>query len=301
MSGSAFAYTEKKQRKGENQLRLGVVMTGVGAHAAAAAGVLTELERRGVAPYAVCGMQGGAWPAALAAAGWPARDVNRAFEQAAGMGGRLLAPSVWERLRTAGHGMASGTRINRLLNAQTGQRALSFSPCAALFPCRLARNGQRVVFSSRAFMQDSDALLAMQATVSFAARACMALPPFLAPVSYMGSALLAETDVGFAVRQLLALGAQRVLVIAPVPSPQHAPDALDLAGTALRLAGEQPLGEAACVLRMTMPATAGALSFEQMPACCEAGRRAAERELDGVFERMGMAFCRVLPFRRHTI
>ena len=61
--------------------------------------------------------------------------------------------------------------------------------------------------------------------------------------------------------------------------------------------GEQPLEEEIGVLRIDMPESAGALSFEQLDACSEAGRRAAERELDGVFDRMGLAFCRVLPFR----
>ena len=79
------------------------------------------------------------------------------------------------------------------------------------------------------------------------------------------------------------------------------PDALDLAGTALRLAGEQPLGEETGVLRVIMPESAGALSLTQLAACSEAGRRAAEQELDGVFDRMGMAFCRVLPFRGQTM
>ena len=46
-------------------MRLGVVLTGIGACAAASAGALTWLLDAGVAPYAVCGMQAAAWPAAL--------------------------------------------------------------------------------------------------------------------------------------------------------------------------------------------------------------------------------------------
>lgn len=280
-------------------MRLGVVMTGTGAHAAACVGVMKELSLRGIAPYAVCGMGMGAWPAALFAAGLDTQEMGKAINQAAGMGRRMIAPTAYERLGR--RGMPAGVRLNHLLGVQTGQRVLSLCPGAALFPCRMARNGQRVLFSTRAFMQEASAMLVMQASVGFAARACLAAPPFLAPVQFMGSPLLGETDTAFCVRQLLLLGAQRVLVILPFASPRRVPDALDLAGTALRLAGEQPLSEETGVLRIAMPESAGAMSLNQMEACSEAGKNAAERELSGIFDRMGMAFCRVLPFRGQTL
>lgn len=276
-------------------------MTGMGAHAAASIGVMKELERRGIVPGAVCALQWGAWPAALFAAGCGAQEMEKALHQAAGMGGRMLAPCLRERLCPPPRRMASGVRLNRLLNTQTGGRVLSLCPGAALFPCRLARSGQRVVFSTRAFHQEADAMLAMQASVSFAARAALAMPPFLAPLSMMGSPLLGETDAGFAVRALLRLGMHRVLVVAPVSSPRRAPDALDLAGASLRLACAPPAGEGVGVLRVIMPDAAGALSFARMDDCCQAGALAAVRELDALFEGMGMAFCRVLPFRRQTM
>ena len=50
-------------------MRLGVVLTGAGACAAASAGALTWLLDAGVSPCAVCGMQAAAWPAALYLAG----------------------------------------------------------------------------------------------------------------------------------------------------------------------------------------------------------------------------------------
>lgn len=223
------------------------------------------------------------------------------MRQAAAMGRKMLAPTAHERLCAPGQGMTAGLRLNRLLSAQTGQRVLSLCPGAALFPCRMARNGQRVVFSTRAFMQEASAMLAMQASLAFAARACMSTPPLLVPMTFMGSPLLPETDVAFCARQLMLLGAHRVLVIQPYPSPRRVPDALDLADTALRLAGEQPLGEETAVLRVIMPETAGALSFEKMEDCCEAGRWAASQALDGLFDQLGMAFCRVLPFRRQSV
>ena len=74
-------------------MRLGVVLTGIGACAAASAGALTWLLDAGVAPYAVCGMQAAAWPAALYLVGY---DADRLRGAAAAHGGCL-------RPRRAGH------------------------------------------------------------------------------------------------------------------------------------------------------------------------------------------------------
>ena len=76
-------------------MRLGVVLTGIGACAAASAGALTWLLDAGVAPYAVCGMQAAAWPAALYLVGYDADRLRVAAVQAA-LGGCL-------RPRRAGH------------------------------------------------------------------------------------------------------------------------------------------------------------------------------------------------------
>lgn len=294
--GALYIYYAAKRRKGADGLRLGVVMMGTGAHAAACVGVLAELERRGIEPHAVCALGAGAWPAALFAAGWNAANMEKALHQAARLGRRMLAPVGYELVKRPP--APRGVRLNRLLNAQTGQCVLSVCPGAAVFPCRLARSGQRIVFSTRAYPQESGAFLAMQASLAFAARAQMALSPFLLPLGYMGSSLLGEMDVAFACRQLLALGAHRVLVVSPYPCAQDAPDALDLAGAPLRLAGEEPLGKDCSVLRIAMPHGAGALAFHKMESCAQSAQEAARRELDSIFSGMGMAFCRVLPFRR---
>ncbi|MBQ7886391.1 MAG: hypothetical protein IJ313_05805 [Clostridia bacterium] len=279
-------------------MRLGVVMTGAGAHAAASVGVMRELERRGITPYAVCGLQSGAWPAALFAAGLSMDGMEKALHQAARAGSRMIAPGWYERLTPSPARMPIGARLNHLLSAQTGQRILSLCPGAAVFPCRMARTGQRVLFSTRGYMLDGGEMLAMQASVGFAARAAMGLAPFLAPVQYMGSALLGETDVAFACRQLMLLGAHRVLVIEPAPSPRRVPDALDLAACAIRLAAGRTHEQETGVLRVTMPDAVGALSLSRLGECALAGEAAAARELDDLFNQMGMARCRVLAFRR---
>lgn len=277
-------------------MQLGVVMTGAGAHAAACMGVLRELKRRGIVPYTVCGLLAGAWPAALYASGMSMESMEKALQQAAGAGGRLIAPMWYERLM--GNGMPGGMRLNHMLSAQTGERMLSLCPDSVVFPCRMARTGQRVIFTSRGYMMDADAMLVTHTSAGFAARAAMGFAPFLAPLSYMGSLLLCDMDLSFACRQLMLLGAQRVLVIEPVPSPRRTPDALDLAAGQLRLNAERPQEREAGILRITMPDTVGALSLSRLEECARAGEAAAARELDGLFDRMGMAHCRVLTFRR---
>jgi len=279
-------------------LHLGIVMTGAGAHAAACVGVLRELERRGIEPYAVCGMLCGAWPAALFAAGMSQAGMEKALQQAAQAGNRLIAPTWYERF--AAGGMPCGLRMNHLLGAQTGQRALALCPGAAVFPCRLMRTGQRIVFSSRAYMQDAGAMLAMQASAGFAARAAMGLAPFLAPMNYMGSAVIGDVDIAFACRQLMLMGAHRILIIAPVPSVRRRADALDLAVGALRISGERLCPSEAAVLRIPMPDTAGALSLRRLEECARAGEMTAACMLDDILDQIGMARCRVLMFRRRT-
>jgi len=244
----------------------------------------------------VCGLRWGAWPAALFAAGVSMEGMEKALHQAAHMGKRMIAPTWYERLGRSC--MPEGQRLNHLLAVQTGQRILSLCPGAALFPCRMLRSGQRVVFSTRAYMQDEGAMLAMQASAGFAARAAMGFSPFLAPVQYMGSPLLGDADTAFACRQLMLLGAHRVLLIEPLPSPRRIPDAWDLAYGALRLAAQRPHGQETAVLRIAMPESAGALSFAQMEECARAGRSAAQKELDALLDSIGLARCRVLAFRR---
>ena len=74
-------------------MRLGVVLTGIGACAAASAGALTWLLDAGVAPYAVCGMQAAAWPAALYLVGYDADRLRGAAVQAARAGRRFRPPA----------------------------------------------------------------------------------------------------------------------------------------------------------------------------------------------------------------
>ena len=137
----------------------------------------------------------------------------------------------------------------------------------------------------------------MQASAAFAVRACMGLPPFLQPLTWMGSPLLPEYDVQEGARQLFALGVHRVLIAACRPSPRSAPDALDFAAVDLAHGGEALIPGTAC-LRIQMPEGVHALSMDAVMDCAEAGKKMAEQELDHLLSCMGMATCRILPFQR---
>lgn len=282
-------------------MRLGVVMMGLGAHAAANAGVMRVLEERGMEIHCVCGLHMGAWPAMLYTMGKSAQETEDVLCRAAQMGRRLLGPSLSLRamLRRGENALCAGERLERLLIAQAGHRVLALCEKNAVFPCRLLRTGHRVGFSTRAFTQEG-VMLSMQASLSFAARAVMALPPLLGVKEFMGSALIGESDAAFACRLLESMGAHRVLVIAPFAGARRKPDAFELAGSALYGMESIERLTHAGVIRIAMPEDAGAADFGRMAQCARAGYDAAREELDGILERMGMACCRVIPFERRT-
>jgi len=294
------AYTDRDKPMGGDGMRLGLVLTGTGAHAAAGAGALRALMERGIEPHCVCGMGGGAWPAALYALGKDAEEIREIIVHAEAAGKRLLLPGASARAILTGkkQALCDGRRLEKLLLMHAGHRVLSLADRTAVFPCRLARNGRRIVFSTRPFEPD-DALLAMQASVSFAARAAMTMPPLLAPPAYMGSFLLGESDLAFAWRLSVQLGAQRVLMAVPDVSPKRKPDALDLVAIARQGGAQQAAREAqAGLLYMTMPETVGAADLDRASACELTGYFQAREQLDGLLEEMGMAGCRILPFER---
>ena len=116
----------------------------------------------------------------------------------------------------------------------------------------------------------------------------------------MGSPLLPLDDLPLACRLLTAMGAQRVLVVAPQSALRHQPDALEQAsGFFVPCARE--LGENVGVFRIPLPETLGALSLDRILPAMDVGREAAEQGMEAALERIGMPLCRVLPFRRRLI
>ena len=277
-------------------MRLGVVLTGTGVHAAAGAGVLCELWRRQMEPYAVCGIGAGAWPAALFAAGVDAAQMEEAAALAQRMGVRMLRPK-----RGFAKGRADSVYacpgMERLLAAQTGGRILALCPRRAVIPVRMARQERDVAFATQSFAPGRGEMLVMQASAAFAARAAMGLAPFLTPTVWMGKPLLPTADIQTGISLLTDMGAQRVLVVEAEPPPRHEMDALETAALPL-CRSKGSLAEGTARLCVMLPEQVGALSFSQIMPCMAAGKRAAERELDRILEEMGLAACRVLPFRR---
>ena len=284
-------------------MRLGVVLTGIGAYAAAGAGVLRALEARGIEPHCVCGMDGGAFAAALYAMGKDAAEIRDIIAKTGAAGKGLIRPTAGVHALLTGRktALCDGKRIEKLLLMHAGHRVLSLADRPAVFPCKLARNGQRIVFSTRPF-EPEGAMLSMQASVSFAARAAMGMPPLLAPIEYMGSPLLGENELAFACRLLLQLGAQRVLLCLPVVSLKRKPDMLDLTAIARQGDARQAAREVhAGLLQITMPESVGALDMDCASVIEMAGYFAARDGLDGLLEDMNMASCRILPFAKRFI
>lgn len=279
-------------------MRLGVVLTGIGACAAASAGALTWLLDAGVAPYAVCGMQAAAWPAALYLVGYDADRLRGAAVQAARAGRRLLTADASARdvLGMKKSAICRGRRLERLLAAQTGERALGLCERQGVFLCRAARSGHVVAFCTQSVTQDG-AIVTLQASTAFAARAALSRPPFVSPMEWMGSPLLPMDDVPLACRLLQTMGAQRVLVVAPQTALRHQPDALEQAsGFFMPCARE--MGGNAGVFRIPLPEKFGALSLSDLLLGADAGREAAAQGMEAALMRLGMPLCRVLPFRR---
>ncbi|MFR8438865.1 MAG: hypothetical protein ACLVCR_06415 [Lachnospiraceae bacterium] len=279
-------------------MRLGVVLTGIGACAAASAGALTWLLDAGVAPYAVCGMQAAAWPAALYLVGYDADRLRGAAAQAARAGRRLLTADASARdvLGMKKSAICRGRRLEKLLAAQTGERALGLCERQGVFLCRAARSGHVVAFCTQSMTQDG-AIVTLQASTAFAARAALSRPPFVSPMEWMGSPLLPMDDVPLACRLLQTMGAQRVLVVAPQTALRHQPDALEQAsGFFMPCARE--IGGNVGVFRIPLPEKFGALSLSDLLLGADAGREAAAQGMEAALMRLGMPLCRVLPFRR---
>ena len=140
-------------------------------------------------------------------------------------------------------------------------------------------------------------MLSQQATVSFAARAAMACPPLIAPLPWGGSWLLADEDAVWAAQQLLQLGADRVLIVDPRPALSRKMDALELALVTGSFSLEEAESPVTGLFTISIPPHMGALDFKKMPEMAHIGYEASQTQLDAVLEKLGMARCRILPFK----
>jgi len=280
-------------------MRLGIVMTGTGALAAANVGVLRLISERGIPVHAVCGVQCGAWIGALHAAGYDVRDMEKTFAKVSAGAGRLFRAQHAAQSLTSGKRawLCEGKGIDHLLKVQTGEMLLGLCVRRAIFPCRIASSGKRVIFATRAYACGRLCEMTQQATVGFAARAAMANPPFLAPLPWAGSWLLPEEDTSWAAQQLTFMGADCVLIIVPHTDGSRGMDALELAAAHRSWQQEGESNQAAYVLRTQMPPGVHALEYRKMAEIVQAGYDAAQARLDAALMKLGMTQCRILPFR----
>ena len=222
----------------------------------------------------------------------------RAAAHAARMGKRMLQRGASGRALLRGRdSLFAAPGLERLLGVQTQGRVLALCPRRAVFLARHA-DGRRIVFTTRHLPCAQGELMAMQTGVGFAARACMAFAPFLPPLEWAGAPLLPAMDVCAAAQHLTELGAQRVLIVQGRRSPRTRPDALERTALCCMAADESALPPGAAMLHVPLPDGVSALSLGAVNACVEAGKKTAGQQLDCLFERMGMSFCRVIPFRR---
>ena len=283
-------------------MRLGIVMMGTGVCAAANAGVLRLLEERAIEIYAVCGMQDGAWTAALHVTGYDAQGMEKALVHGVGGSGRLFQAQHSSRAILSGKNgwISDGKRIDRLIKIQTGEKLLGLCGRRGIFPCRLASSGKRVIFTTCAYACGRACELAQQATTGFAARAAMANPPFLAPLPWAGTWLLAEEDAAWAAQQLIQMGADRVLMINPRAQSDGKMNALELASARRSWAMDNEETETTTVLHVCIPQGVHALDYQQIESVVQAGYEAAQAGIDAALQKLGMTQCRILPFRART-
>ena len=279
-------------------MRLGIVMMGTGVFAAANAGVLRLLGERAMDIYAVCGMQDGAWTAALHVTGYDAQSMEKALVHGAGGRARLLCAQHSAHALLSGKRawLCDGRRIERLIKKQIGEKPLGLCNHRGMFPCRLASSGKRVIFTTYAYACGRACELAQQATTGFAARAAMANPPFFAPLPWGGSWLLAEEDAAWAAKQLIQMGADRILIVSPQAEMGMETNALELAA-ARRGWAQQIEGDAAAILRVCIPQGVHALDYHRIERVIQAGYEAAQAGMDEALHKLGMTQCRILPFR----
>ena len=288
--------------EGVGEMRLGIVMLGTGAYAAANIGAIRALRARGIEPYAVCGMQTGAMIAALHLSGMDDSEMENALAHVMRGYKKMLRSRCASADLLAGRKSAllSGGAAARLLDGKGLDRLLGLCDRRGMFICRSASSGRRIIFSSRPYVQGTDAALTLQATVSFACCAALAKPPFLTSMTWLTSAIVPEENPAYAADQLLRMGADRVLVIEPRACACHKMDALELSDARIRWMLDEAMPEGVGLLRLMMPEDIGALAFGRMQRIAQIGYDGAQSQLDGALGALGMAMCRVIPFKQRA-
>lgn len=256
-------------------MRLGVLMAGEGVGALGAIGVLRAIMRKGIAVEAVCGMDMGAYPAALWACGMRVEEMQRCAEGFSRHAGKLMDYDKRLLLTGRGDALLRGTVIARLLNTQTNGMALRDCGKAAAFVCMAAPGRRTVIFSPRE-KQTSCAVWTDHAPVWFAARAAMATAPLMRAANFIGIPLCAHPDVREGIRALKELDATHILTVYPsyVRAVPRTP--LDLSAWEKSMTLEHAL-QGWPQVRVELPETITPARFDEAAACIRAGERCGAR------------------------
>lgn len=274
-------------------MRLGILMAGAGVGALAGIGALKTFERIGVNVHAVCGMDMGAYPAALWACAMRAQDMLACVEEARRRGERLIDRDTAGLVRGHAGAVVKGKRLARLMAEQTQGMALQEIRRNAAFVCMAVPSRKTVVFSPQS-AGEGDGVWTSHAPVWFAARAALGAPPLLRAASFVGIPLCAHPDVREGVRALYALGATHVAAVYPLYARDYPRNLLEMDAWEKGALLDRTLCGVRQI-RVEIPEYVRALSFDEIPACIRAGERTCLMHDWRAWEREAGT---VLPFER---
>lgn len=256
-------------------MQLGVLMAGDGVGALGAIGVLHAIARKGIAVKAVCGMNMGAYPAALWACGMGTEEMRRCAEGFSWRADKLMDYDKRLLLTGQGEALLRGTAIARLLNAQTNGMALRDCGKAAAFVC-MAVPGRRTVVFSPQEKQTPSAVWTQHAPVWFASRAAMATVPLMRAANFIGIPLCAHPDVREGIRALKELDVTHILTVYPVYVRSAPRTPLDLPAWEKSVSLERAL-RGWPQMRVEIPETITPARWDEAIACIHAGERCGAR------------------------
>ena len=256
------------------------------------------LEENGLEPESVAGTSAGGIIAGLYAAGMSAKELSEVVPELSQRGASFfdpdlsglltLVPELFKRRSSPLSGLIKGDRMEKYLDRLTHGKRMAESRMRVVIPAVDLCSGRTVAFTNtregvrplpRVRWDDSPLL-------SEAMRATSAVPAVFRPKLLGGMCLVdgGVTDV-LPVDLLLAAGERNVLAV-DVSEDYEVPESISLIEVASHSLAIMETRLRECVTRgermlldPDLPDTDGLLALSQMPACMEAGYRAAKRAM----------------------
>lgn len=279
-------------------MSFGIALAGGGIRGAAHVGVLLALEENGLIPASIAGTSAGGIVAGLYAAGMSARELSEIVPDLSGKGAAFfdpdlpglisLIPELLAHRSSLLSGLIKGDRMEKYLYRLTGGKRMAESRLRVVIPAVDLCSGKTVAFTNtlegvrplrRVKWSDSPLL-------SEAMRATSAVPAVFRPKLLDCMCLVdgGVTDV-LPVDLLIAAGERNVLAV-DVSEDYEVPESINLIEVASHSLAIMETRLRECVTRgermlldPDLPETDGLLALSQMPACMEAGYRAAKRAM----------------------